>query len=103
MLFAYRGFMISGYSATKRLLEEKPEWYPTLLETLAAAKKYKEFAGCWVLKIVKEKREFYPAGPGLKKLAAYGILKRTETTRNGRRAYYVMQDPEGVEKALKEA
>lgn len=73
------------------------------METLAAAKKYKEFAGCWVLKKIKEKREFYPVGPGLKKLAAYGILKRTETTRSGRRAYYIMPDPEGVGRALKEA
>jgi len=94
--------MVSGYSATKRLLEEKPKWFPIVFETLEAAKKYKEFAGSWVLRQIREKGEFYPLGPGLRTLAAYGILKRTETSRNGRRAYYIMPDPEDVERALKE-
>lgn len=94
--------MISGYSATKRLLEEKPKWFPIVFETLEAAKKYREFAGSWVLREIREKGEFYPLGPGLRTLAAFGILKRTETTRSGRRAYYIMSDPEGVERALKE-
>ncbi|NQT67056.1 MAG: hypothetical protein HQ569_05720 [Actinobacteria bacterium] len=94
--------MVSGYSATKRLLGEKPKWFPIVLETLGAAKKYEEFAGSWVLREVREKREFYPLGPGLRALAAFGILKRTETSRSGQRAYYVMPDPKGVERALKE-
>ncbi|MHB8280373.1 MAG: hypothetical protein ACYDIA_22385 [Candidatus Humimicrobiaceae bacterium] len=95
--------MISGYSAAKRLLEEKPKWFPIVLETLEAAKKYREFAGSWVLRKIKEKGEIYPLGPGLRTLVAFGILKRTETARSGRRAYYVMPDPNGVERALKEA
>ena len=94
--------MVSGYSATKRLLGEKPKWFPIVLETLGAAKKYEEFAGSWVLREVREKKEFYPLGPGLRALVAFGILKRTETSRSGRRAYYVMPDPKGVERALKE-
>ncbi|MHB8277882.1 MAG: hypothetical protein ACYDIA_09545 [Candidatus Humimicrobiaceae bacterium] len=95
--------MISGYSAAKRLLEEKPKWFPIVLETLEAAKKYREFAGSWVLRKIKEKGEIYPLGPGLRTFVAFGILKRTETAGSGRRAYYVMLDPEGVERALKEA
>jgi hypothetical protein len=96
------GLMISGYGATKRLLEEEPRWFQVVLETLEAAKKYGEFAGSWVLRNIREKGEIYPLGPGLRKLSAFGILKRTETTRSGRRAYYVMPDPNGVERALKE-
>lgn len=94
--------MVSGYSATKKFLEEKPKWFQIVQETLEAAKKYGEFAGSWVLREVREKGEFYPLGPGLRTLAAFGILERTQTSRSGRRAYYVMPDLEGVEKALKE-
>ena len=94
--------MVSGYSAAKKLMEEKPEWYPIVSESLKAAKKYGEFAGSWVVKEIREKGETFPFGPGLKTLAAIGILKRTETTRSGRRAYYIMPDPEGVERALGE-
>lgn len=39
---------------------------------------------------------------GAKNSVAYGILERIKTTRGGRRAYYVMPDPEGAKKALQE-
>lgn len=94
--------MTSGYSGTKRLLEKKPEWFPVVKESLEASKKYREFAGKWILENLREKKKDYPIGPGLKTLSAFGILKRTNTSRGGRRAYYVMPDPSGVEKALKE-
>ena len=94
--------MISGYGATKKLLEEKPEWFPIISEALEATKKYEEFAGSWVLREIREKGKYYPLGPGLKTLTASGILERTQTSRSGRRAYYVMPDPEGVGRALGE-
>jgi len=94
--------MISGYGATKRLLDEKPKWLPIVIEALDAAKKYREFAGSWVVKEIREKGEIFPFGPGLKTLAAFGILKKTQTSRSGRQAHYIMPDPEGVEKALKD-
>ena len=92
--------MVSGYSVTKRLFEEKPGWSPVVSEALEAARKYGEFAGSWVLKEVREKGKNFPLGPGLRTLAAFGILERTKTSRSGRRAFYVMPDPEGVERAL---
>lgn len=92
--------MVSSYGAVKKLLEEKPEWFPIVSEALKAALKYEEFAGSWVLREIREKGEFYPLGPGLRTLAAFGILKRTVTSRGGRRAYYIMPDPDGVQRAL---
>lgn len=94
--------MVSGYSATKRLFEEKPGWSPIVSEALEASRKYGEFAGSWVVSEVREKGKNFLLGPGLRTLAAFGILERTQTSRSGRRAYYVMPDPEGVERALKE-
>ena len=89
--------MVSSYGAVKKLLEEKPEWFPIVSEALKAALKYEEFAGSWVLRGVKEKAL---PGPGLRTLAAFGILKRTVTSRGGRRAYYIMPNPDGVQRAL---
>src|SRR5213083_1444857 len=59
-----------------------------------------EFAGAWVL------HEAQKSGvswfPNLRSLVAAGILRRIDVTRGGRRGYYVMLDPEGVEKALRD-
>jgi hypothetical protein len=92
--------MSIGYNGVKRLAKERPNWLPIVEECLKCAKEYGKFAGSWVLNGVKKKGIKW--FPGLRTLSAYGILKHTETTRSGRRAYYVMSDPEGVEKVLKE-
>lgn len=86
-----------GYAGVKRLAEERKDWLPLVKASLECAKEYKEFAGSWVLSKAKVKWV-----PGLRSLATYGILKRIDTSRGGRRAYYIMPDPEGVEKALRE-
>ena len=55
------------------------------------------FAGAWV------RHKVGGWFPGLKKLEREGILKKEgESTRGGRRAYYIMPDPNGVQKALHE-
>ena len=52
------------------------------------------FAGAWV----RNKVGWFP---GLSMLSRYGILrKRGETTRGGRRAYWIVVDVEGTERAL---
>ncbi len=90
-----------GYKGVKRLGREKPEWIPIVEACLEEAKESKgDFAGAWVLERAKKKGVSW--FPNLRTLVSYGILKRTDVTRGGRRAYYIMPDIEGVEKALKE-
>jgi len=91
-----------SYSGVKRLSKERPDWIPIVKECLECAQEYKEFAGSWVLTGLEEKRKEKVWKPGLRTLVAYGILKKIRTTRGGRRAYYIMPDPEGVKKALQE-
>jgi len=91
-----------SYAGVKRLAEERPDWIPIVKECLECAQKYKEFAGSWVLRGLEEKTKKKVWKPGLRTLVAYGILKKIDTSRSGRRAYYIIPDPEGVSKALQE-
>ena len=91
-----------SYACVKRLSEERPDWIPIVKECLECSQKYGEFAGSWVLSSLAEKRNAIVWKPGLRTLVAYGILKKISTTRGGRRAYYIMPDPEGTKKALQE-
>lgn len=101
---------MSGYNGVKRLAKEHPDWLPIVEASFECAKQYKEFAGKWVLEELKRTRwtglrlgnATVKWFPGLRLLVGYGILKHEDTTRGGRRAYYTMPDPEGVEKALSE-
>lgn len=92
--------MPSAYKGTKRLAKEHPNWLPIVETSLECAKEHGEFAGSWVLNEAKKKGIKW--FPGLRMLVRYGILKHEDTTRGGRRAYYTMPDPRGVEKALRE-
>ena len=99
--------LLEGYIRTKRLAIEKPEWLPIVESVVKCAKRLnsKELAGSWVLNeairngITWKGKNWFP---GLRTLAAYGILKKVGTARAGRRAYYVIEDMEGIEKALQE-
>ena len=91
----------SGYAATREFLRGHPGWSPVVEACLALGRRCKgEFAGAWVL------HEAQKSGvswfPNLRSLVAAGILRRVDVTRGGRRGYYVMLDPEGVEGALRE-
>ena len=91
---------ISGYKAVKRLAVERPDWLPIVRECLNLAKEIKgDFAGAWVFKRVQKKGLKFS---NLLLLVSFGILKKEGTSRQGRRAYYTMIDPEGVEQALDE-
>ncbi len=90
-----------GYTATTRLLQDNPQWAPIVAAALEKAKVLngQGMAGAWVLALAKERGIFWL--PNLRKLVSYGILeKEGESTRGGRRAYYIMPDIEGVEAAL---
>jgi len=91
-----------GYAGVKRLNEEHPERIPLVKECLESSQKYGEFAGRWVIESYKRKTKKIIKGPGLKPLVRYRILERTDSSRGGNRAYYVMPDPEGVKEALQE-
>ncbi len=91
-----------SYACVKRLSEERPDWIPIVKECLECSQKYEEFAGSWVLSGLAEKRKEKVWKPGLRTLVAYGILEKVLTSRGGRRAYYIMPDPEGTKKALQE-
>ena len=92
---------ISGYKTVKRLAVERPDWLPIVRECLDFTKEYKaDFAGSWIFERVQRK-----SGKGfsnLRLLVSFGILKKEGTSRAGRRAYYTIVDPEGVERALDE-
>lgn len=60
----------------------------------------KKIEAAWVLE--RSSKRGIRWFPNLRLLVSYGILKHEDTTRGGRRAYYTMPDPEGVEKALRE-
>ena len=94
---------INGYNALKRFMGDHPqkEWLLIVRACLAEAERTNgEFAGAWAL------QEANKLGvgwfPNLRPLVASGILERTGGSRGGRRAYYVMPDPEGVKTALRE-
>ncbi|OGI73950.1 hypothetical protein A3D42_00685 [Candidatus Nomurabacteria bacterium RIFCSPHIGHO2_02_FULL_41_18] len=91
---------ISGYKAVKRLAVERPDWLPIVSECLKLSKEIKgDFAGAWVYGRVSKKGMKFS---NLRLLTSFGILKKEDTSRGGRRAYYSFIDAQGVEEALKE-
>lgn len=102
--------MLSGYSTVKILARERPDWLPVVEASLNCARENEKFAGSWVLEEVNKSRwlglRFGDRRarwlPGLRTLVAYGILRHEGTAKAGRRAYYSMPDPDGVETALHE-
>jgi hypothetical protein len=91
---------ISGYKAVQRLAVERPDWLPIVSECFNLSKEIKgDFAGSWVFRRVQEKGLKFS---NLRLLVGFGILKNEGTSRAGRRAYYSVIDPEGVERALNE-
>lgn len=93
----------NSYEAVVSLLREHPEWKGMIVAALEEAQTIKSgrFAGKWVLERARKYGVTWV--PNLKKLVAYGILvKEGDSTQGGRRAYYAMPDPAGVEQALKD-
>lgn len=92
----------NGEKAVFRLAQEKPKWIPIVEAALQVNQKIagRDFAGKWVLDEAKQHGIDWI--PNLRTLTAYGILKKEDTARGGRRAYYSMPDPEGIKKALSE-
>jgi hypothetical protein len=88
-----------------RLVAEHPEELPLVRAACEQAKKSAafggEFAGSWVLQEMARQTGEPAWRPGVRRLAAYGIIQKSgESTRGGRRAYYRMPDIEGVNEAL---
>lgn len=88
--------VLSGYSATKALARERPEWLEVVKACYEEARSSEEFAGAWVV------RRLGRWIPSLRVLAGYGIVERVHVARAGRRAYYRMPDRAGVGRALVE-
>ncbi len=98
---------LPGYLAVIRLSQEYPDWLPVVKICLEKAKTIKgDFAGSWILSEFKQRGLSYQGNkdwfPNLRTLVSCGILQKTHTSRAGRRAYYLIPDVEGVEKALNE-
>lgn len=95
-----------GYLAVIRLAHEHPEWLPVVKICLGKAKTIRgDFAGSWILNEFRRQGLTWQGRawfPNLRTLASCGILQKTHISRAGRRAYYLMPDIEGVEKALNE-
>jgi hypothetical protein len=105
--------MLTTRDAIRTISFEHPDWIPIVRSCLRLARRTGEtgFAGRWVLNDLRNEGRW--AGlvregtkqlwfPGLTMLVRYGILQHRLTTRAGRRAYYTMVDPDGVESALSE-
>jgi hypothetical protein len=91
----------AGFTATKRFLRDFPGWFEVVRACASVAGRSNgEFAGAWAL---HEARKFgIEWFPNLRPLVGHGVLRRTDVTRGGRRAYYVMEDIAGVKSALAE-
>ena len=90
-----------GYISTKRFLRDHPTWIDVVKACVTEANRTNgEFAGAWALNEAKKSGRSWL--PNLRPLVSYGVLERTDVTRSGRRAYYVMPDKEGVSAALNE-
>ena len=100
---ANRNHETDGFVAATRFLRDHPDpnWLSVLKACVKEARRTKEsgFAGAWVRQEAQQ-----TAGvnwfPNLRPLVSAGILRRTEVSRGGKRAYYVMLDPDGVEAAV---
>ncbi len=94
-------FIRTGYVATKRFLRDFPQHFAIIAACVNLAEQtHGDFAGAWVLQ--EAQKSGVDWFPNLRSLASYGILQRTDVTRAGRRAYYMMPDIEGVKAALEE-
>jgi hypothetical protein len=90
-----------GYVATRRFLRDFPGRFAVVAACVNLAEQTRgDFAGAWVLQ--EAQKSGVKWFPNLRSLASYGILRRTDVTRRGRRAYYTMPDIEGVKAALGE-
>lgn len=90
-----------------RLAAERPDWLPVLRAAAVEAARCEpyggEFAGRWVLQRLAHTTGRSEWRPGLRLLAAYGLLAKSgDTVRAGRRAYWRMPDRAGVETALQQ-
>jgi hypothetical protein len=92
---------------TRRLLRAEPSWGPILRECIIVASQRKsekggtmKFAGAWVMQGLRAGGITPPNN--LRTLSSIGIVKLTETTRAGNRAYYTIPDLKGVARALKD-
>jgi hypothetical protein len=95
---------ISGRDAVKRFVGDQPEkeWLLIVRACLVEAERTGgEFAGAWALQEANKLGVEWV--PNLRPLVAYGVLRKTGGSRGGRRAYYVIPDPEGVKRALEES
>ncbi len=91
--------------AVMHLASERPDWIPVWRAACESARRAEdydgEFAGSWVLSELEKLTGERAWRPGLRTLAAYGLLEKAgPSTRGGRRAYYRMPDREGVELGL---
>ena len=87
-----------SYDGVMRLAKERPDWLPIAKACYETAMEYGEFAGSWALEEARKQGIYW--FPNLKPLVTYSILKHTDTTRGGRRAYYIMPEQSGVGRAL---
>jgi hypothetical protein len=90
-----------------RLAAERPDWIPVLRAAVDVARRSEQFGGEFpgrrVLQALGDQTGRPEWRPGLRLLAAYGLLEKSgESTRGGRRAYWRMPDRAGIEVALRQ-
>lgn len=97
-------YQTNGYVTATEFLRKHPDpnWLIVLEACVKEARRTKDvgFAGAWVLREAQQ-TSGVKWFPNLRPLVSAGILKRTEVSRGGKRAYYVMIDTDGVEEALR--
>jgi len=89
-----------------RLARERPEWLPVLDAACSCAREAEQYGGEFAgARVITELARTTGVRwlPGLRTLVSFGLLEKSgDTVRGGRRAYYRMPDPIGVEQALRE-
>lgn len=95
---------VNSYEAVVRLATDHPDWMPVVRAAFAVQRQSSggEVTYTWVQLELERQTGGRMPGPNLKRLASYGILQKTDESRQGRRAYYRMPDPAGVDRALQQ-
>lgn len=93
-----------GETAVLTLAEEwpGPRWLSVVRAEYTVSKRIDgaAFAGLWVLAQLQRSGDL-DHRQGLQVLARFGVIeKEGKSTRGGNRSYYVMPDPDGVDRAL---
>ncbi len=93
-----------GYEAVLHPATDNPDWMPVVRAALAVQRHSPggEVVHAWVQSELQRQTGGRMPGSLLKRLATYGILQKSDESRQGHSPYYRMPDSVGVDRALQQ-